>query len=129
MAESQLYRQLKALRMNMAEAAQREYDQWSQDAQGIDEELGSGGICDAIAEAIRDVVAQEVEDADTFPGGAEGDDHEFVIVQRKGEAFGVDIPAGVYETGGGYNWKKRAGVTFLPEHVVIFEAPLQTWPE
>lgn len=120
---SRFHRELLDLRPRVAEAAQRVYDEWEQDAEGQDEERGSGGICDGVADAISDVLG--VLDADHFDGGQEGDDHAFVIVQRGEEAYGVDIPPGVYETGGGYNWKKRIGVKILPEHVVVFPVPIQ----
>lgn len=55
-------------------------------------------------------------------GGWEGDDHAYIIVQRGRKAFVVDIPPEVYETGGGYSWRKRKGVQFEPDDVVIEEA-------
>jgi hypothetical protein len=122
---SRLSRELHELRPLMAAAAQKVYDEWDQDDDGNDEELGSGGICDQVSAAIGEVISREVSGTEIYDGGQEGDDHAFVITQANGEAFGVDIPPGVYESGGGYNWKRRKDVQILPWHVVIFPVPLQ----
>ena len=108
----------------MAAAAQKIYDEWAQNSEGIDEELGSGGICDGVAEALGTIISESIDEAELFEGGHQGDDHAFVIAQRGAEAFGVDIPSGVYEYGGGYNWRKKKGVKFSPEYIVIFPVPL-----
>lgn len=113
-------REIEQLRPQMVEAAQKIYDEWEQDENGEDPELGSGGICDQIADAIVGVLQEHLGDIDTFEGGQDGDDHAWVIVQRGSEAYGVDIPPGVYESGGGYSWKKIDGVVFKPEYIVIF---------
>jgi hypothetical protein len=123
-----LLKELQALQGDMAEAAQKVYDDWEQDDGGEDEELGAGGICDQVADALSGVIGQGVEDAELFEGGQDGDDHAWVVVQRGDEAYGVDIPPGVYESGGGYNWKKKEGVIFEPGYIVIFPVPLQEDP-
>ena len=122
---SRFQKELLGLRAKIATAAQEVYDHWEQNEEGEDPEFGGGGICDKVAEAIAGVINEEISGIETFDGGQEGDDHAWVIVQRDGEAYGVDIPPGVYETGGGYNWRKREGVQIKPEHVVVFPVPLQ----
>jgi hypothetical protein len=44
------------VKVQLATAAQGVYDEWSQDEKGNDPELGGGGICDGIAEALADVL-------------------------------------------------------------------------
>lgn len=122
---SRLSKELHDLRPLMAAAAQMVYEEWEQDEEGVDEELGSGGICDQVSQAIAEVISRNVSDVETFDGGAEGNDHAWTVAQADGEAYGIDIPPGVYETGGGYNWKRRKDVQILPGHVVIFPVPLQ----
>lgn len=107
----------------MAKAAQKVYDQWVQNAEGIDEVYGAGGICDDISEAIGGVVAENISGVNFTDGGSDGDDHAFPIAYRDGRAYGIDIPCRIYETGGGYRWKKREGVTFKSEDIEIFEIP------
>lgn len=119
-----LYSELLQLRPAMTAAAQKAYDEWQQDEQGVDEELGCGGICEQVAEAIGDIVASNVGDAELQEGGQEGDDHAWVIAARGPEAYGVDIPPNVYESGGGYKWKKKPGIVFKPEDVAIFAVEL-----
>lgn len=122
---SKFIQKLKDLRPKMVEAAQKVYDQWEQNEEGHDEELGAGGICDQVSDALGSVISENISGVELFAGGQEGDDHAYVIVQLEKEAFGVDIPPGVYESGGGYNWRKKQGVKFIPEYVVIFPVPMQ----
>jgi hypothetical protein len=124
---SRFHQDLQALKSKLAEAAQKVYDEWEQDAEGVDEEVGIGGICDLICTSVGSVISEEIADVAILPGGQEGDDHAYVVAQKNGEAFGVDIPAGVYESGGGYNWRKKPGVKFRSDYVVIF--PVPTWDE
>ncbi len=95
-----------ALRAELAVAAQGVVDDWAQDEEGVDEELGSGGVCDRVAEAMGEVIHSRLDDIQSTEGGQPGDDHAFIIVYDDEEAYAVDIPPGVYETGGGYSWKK-----------------------
>jgi len=111
-----LKQQLRQLRPKFAAAAQAIYDSWEQDEDGFDEEFGGGGICDAIANAIMGLMPSGI---DTMDGGQPGDEHAFVIAFNDTEACTVDIPPGVYESGGGYNWKKRQGVTITEDDVEI----------
>jgi hypothetical protein len=101
----------------IAKLAQEEYDAWEQNEEGMDEELGGGGICDRIAEHIQGELSQAgIESAS---GGQAGDDHAYVIMNLADGVYAIDIPPGVYESGGGYSWQKRAGVQISPEHVQI----------
>lgn len=121
---SDLYRKLRALRPEMAEAAQAVYDDWQQDTDGYDEELGTGGACDAISRAISDVIASSIDDVDIAEGGQEGSDHSFVIAYDSDSAYAVDIAPSVYESGAGYSWTKRQGVEFQPGDVYINEVDI-----
>lgn len=118
-----LYQQLLRLRPKMAQAAQEVYNAWEQDADGVDEELGGGGICDQISEAISSVIVSSIRGANVTEGGQDGDDHAWTIVYNQTEAYGVDIACHIYERGGGYSWSKVQGVQFTPNDVSIFEVP------
>jgi hypothetical protein len=117
-ARSELTRRIEAVRPALARAAQNEYDQWDQDEEGLDEVCGAGGICDRIADAFG-YVLNRLPGVDVMTGGQDGDDHAYIVAYTDTEAVSVDIPPGVYETGGGYTWKKRPGVRFSPSDVVI----------
>lgn len=105
----------------MAAAAQSVVDEWSQDEEGWDEEFGAGGACDRVSEALADVVGKSLENVEFIDGGHDGDDHAWLIVYDDEEAYSVDIPPGVYETGGGYRWTKLEDARISPEDVEILK--------
>jgi hypothetical protein len=115
---SPLLRRLEALRPKLAAAAQKVYDAWEVDEDGFDGEVGTGGVCDQVAEAMHGVI--DFDDVTVIDGGHDGDDHAFLIVYDDRDAFAVDIPPGVYETGGGYDWKKIPDVTIDGDDVEIY---------
>lgn len=115
------YQALKALTPQMAAAAQKIYDEWEQGDE--DDDFGGGGICDAIAQEISSIIVGNIADVELIDGGQDGDDHAWVIAGLDGKAYGVDIAPGVYETGSGYSWTKRPGVTFDASDVDIFAIP------
>ena len=117
-AGSDLVSRIRKLLPALARAAQKEYDAWDQDEEGYDEECGTGGICDRIANAFSSVLSH-LPDVEIIEGGQEGDDHAYLIALTDTEAVAVDIPPKVYETGGGYSWKKKPGVRFSPSHIVL----------
>jgi hypothetical protein len=111
--------ELLALRGRLAEAAQTVVDAWGQDEDGFDEELGTGGPCDRVADAMSGVLAEALPDAEVEDGGQDGDDHAFLLVTLGGERFIVDVPPRVYEVGGGYSWKKIPGARISEDDVVV----------
>lgn len=110
---------LNILKPKMAIAAQAVYNAWEQDEEGLDFELGAGGICDQITQELADVIVTNLE-VDVIEGGEEGSDHSWLIVYDEREACGVDIPPNVYESGGGYSWTKIPDVTFTPDVIDVF---------
>ena len=120
---------LLALRPEMARAVQRVYDDWEHDEEGCDDELGAGGICDRVAEALASVINMRIADVETRDGGADGDDHAWVVALNAAEAYSVDIPARVYESGAGYGWRKRPDVIFEPDDVEIEPLPREWFGE
>lgn len=111
---------IEALRPELARAAQKVVDSWEQDEEGMDDEFGEGGVCDFVARAMSAVLVN-IEGVELTDGGQDGDDHAFVIVYDDKDAFAVDIPPGVYETGGGYSWKKIDGAVVRPNDVLVHE--------
>jgi len=105
----------------LAEAAQRVYDDWSPDDEFDD--YGGGGICDAVANAMSGILSEL--GFEVVEGGQEGDDHAYLFVHDGKRAFSVDIPASVYETGGGYSWRKRPDVTIDASDVEIYPVDIK----
>lgn len=115
--------QLISLKPEMANAAQKIVDEWTQDEEGIDCEFGSGGACDAISRELSFIISSHLGDANITEGGQDGNDHSWLIVYNDNEAYEVDIPPGVYETGEGYSWKKIEGAKIRQEDVIIEPVP------
>jgi hypothetical protein len=99
-------------------AAQSVYDSWDQ-IDGMDEELGGGGICHLIADRFGECLASAgVEDFVSIQA-AVGENHVYIVALLEDGVYSVDILPGVYETGGGFVWAKRPGVVFDRNDIVI----------
>lgn len=109
-------KELEKLRSKLAKAAQKVYDDWELDEDGYDSEVGVGGICHLIADAFLDELPHEI------PATSISSDHEvhvWVAVLTEDGVYRLDIPHGIYETGGGYNWEKIPDVKFAANDVII----------
>lgn len=110
---------IKRLIPQILAAAQKEYNSWNQDEEGHDEILGSGGLCQNIAEEIAGVIISAGIDAITVSAQI-GEQHVWCVCKISEGVYEIDIPPGVYETGGGgYNWKKIPGVVFTTDDLII----------
>ncbi len=109
---------IEALLPALVKAAQGVLDGWDQDEDGLDDELGEGGVCDRVSEAMTSVL-YSIPGVEVVDGGHDGDDHVYAIVYDEVDAFAVDIPPGVYEVGGGYSWRKRDGVVLSLDDVIV----------
>lgn len=109
---------LQSLRPDLARAAQGVIDSWHP---GDDDDLGGGGICDEVARVMEGVIYNSIPGVTVVDGGHDGDDHAWLMVYDDLEAFGVNIPPGVYEVGGGYSWEKIPDASVRDEDVDIFK--------
>ena len=127
-ARGQLYQRLMSLRPQLAAAAQKVYDAWEQDEEGMDDEYGGGGICHDIADAMVMVIDRSIPGVEATQVDYEGtgEVHVPAIAILGDEACDIDSPPGTYETGGGYTWKKMPGVRFEPNDVWISPIDLDT---
>jgi hypothetical protein len=114
-----LGRRLESLRSVIAAAAQKVVDEWQIDEEGLDPELGAGGICDRVADAIIETLYARINGIEAAPGAPEGEDHQWVVASDGKEAAIIDIPPGTYEIGSGYSWKKIEGARIEPDDVFI----------
>ena len=106
---------LEALRQELAVASQRVYDAWDQDD---GDDYNGGGICHDIAGAICDVLGEHGIRSTAFSFSI-GEVHVTAVADIDGDAWRVDIPPYVYETGGGYTWRKIPDVVFESDDVLI----------
>ena len=104
----------------LLKVAQKKYDEWDASDEDGDAEVGFGGICHLIAEAMVDVLISDGYDAITIDSQGVGDQHVWCVVKAEEGCYEVDIPPSVYETGGGYNWKKIDGVKFTTSDLVVY---------
>lgn len=96
-------------------AAQRIYDDW--DESEVDTYAG-GGICHIIADAICDVMWQIGIECTTVSCSYE--QHVYVAVKVEEGVYTIDIPYGIYETGGGFSWQKLPDIKFDSRDVVFY---------
>jgi len=109
---------LQRLLPSIVRAAQRVYDEWSQDESGFDEEVGYGGICHLIADEIVGVVADAGVMCTSVSASHEVHVYTVLRLDRSG-VWLIDIRPYVYERGGGYNWKKIPGVKFDKSDITV----------
>lgn len=111
-------------------AAQQEYDVWDQSGEDGDPELGFGGICQNIAEAMSGILSEHGIDSTTVDNGGMGDQHVWTVFRVVEGIYEIDIPPHIYERGSGYVWKKIPGVTFSTDHLHISKFPAGiSWEE
>lgn len=123
-------RAVRQLAPQLAAASQTVYDAWQQDDEGYDDELGSGGICDGIAEAMQDCLSQHGVGVEVVQFFDQYQHHRYLHVLAKEGVFELDIPHQCYETGGGYNWKKKPDVVLDQHDVWIARVDdFQNWPQ
>lgn len=109
---------LLTLKDNIANIAQKCYDNWDQNDEGYDEELNYGGICHIVAYEICEFLAEKGFDCDTVNSSV-GENHNWVVVKTDNGVFTVDIPPDVYEEGLGYVWRKKPNININPTDVQI----------
>ncbi len=110
---------------------QAEYDSWQQDEDGFSDyidptsssEIGSGGLCHVFAAIVgRHLSNVGVE---VYEVSSCHEQHVYLVfVVREGQNIGVyelDIPYSIYESGGGFTWRKREGVQFSEEDFSIYK--------
>ncbi|MGA7119683.1 MAG: GNAT family N-acetyltransferase, partial [Polyangiaceae bacterium] len=97
--------------------AQKQYDDWTVDEEGYDEEVGGGGICHLIADEIVEVLDKHDVMATTVSSSHEV--HVYVVARVPTGVWQIDIRPHVYERGGGYSWTKIPGVTFDASDVEV----------
>jgi transglutaminase-like putative cysteine protease len=107
-----------SLKSRLVLSAQKVYDEWEQDENGYCDMLGEGGICQDIADAMADVLSNNGIECSTV-SQVSGEQHVYVVARTEDGVYNVDIPPYLYETGGGYCWKKIPDVEFDERYLVI----------
>lgn len=106
------------IKKELADVAQKVYDDWIQDEHGMNDEFGTGGICHLIADDLIDVLNKHnIWDCQTVCSTHE--QHVYIVGRFREGIFMIDIPYSYYETGGGFTWKKRPNVIFDGSYIVI----------
>lgn len=115
--------QINNIRSQLIEGAQDEYNKWQQDENGYDDEYGSGGICHLIADRMIDIIHQNLttHNKEVFAVSKNLSDvqHVNVLISLDDGVYEIDIPYSIYETGGGFTWKKIPDIIFKEDDVQI----------
>lgn len=101
--------------------AQAVYDDWEQ-IDGVDDNYGTGGICDDIAAGIAYCIELHLGmDSATMYNEYEYHTSAYAIDYNKRMVVKVDIPFRNYETGAGYTFTKIEGVKFTKDMILVEE--------
>ena len=107
------------VKRKLAAIAQKVYDDWQQDEEGVDDELGTGGICHIIADEMLDILYDhKIYNLTTQ---CTDQPHVYLVGKFKEGIFTIDIPYYVYESGAAFTWKKKPDVKFDESHVEIYQ--------
>lgn len=109
---------IEAIKSDLAQAAQEIYDDWQQDDDGYDEEVGHGGICHLIADAMLSAM-WDSDISEVFTVSSDHEVHVYCVAQVQEGIALIDIPWSTYETGGGYTWTKINGIKFDENDLTI----------
>lgn len=107
-----------SLLQELVAAAQRVYDDWEQNEDGIDLELGCGGICQGIANSLQAVLIEHHFDCTTVHSEC-GEQHVWVVIRHDNFYWELDIPYHRYERGSGYVWRKIPNIRFTPADILL----------
>lgn len=107
--------EFKAIVPSLVPVVQKVYDDWQQDEDGYDEEVGNGGICHVIVDKMIDAAGE----FDLYSVSSTHEQHVYIIGKFKEGIFEIDVPHRRYETGGGFTWTKLPGVVFDADDIVI----------
>jgi hypothetical protein len=102
-----------SIKPQLALAAEKVYNDWDQDEEGVSEEYGSGGICDKVADSLASTFdslkPETLKGWDSFTMYKENECHTdmYVVNHEIKKIYEVGLPPHAYESGGGYTWKKK----------------------
>lgn len=106
-----------SIRPKLVPAIQDQYDQWDQDEDGYDEEVGNGGICHLIADRIIDVAGGL--GVDLVSVSSTHEQHVYTVGAFREGVFEIDVPHRIYERGAAFTWTKLPGVVFEPDDITV----------
>jgi len=130
-SRSPLLVKLNALKPQLAAAAQKIYDDWdASDPDYGDWQVGGGGICHLIADAMLEIITDNIPDIVATTISSNHEVHVYVVVGQihasnnaeepfESEFYEIDIRPWLYEKGGGYSWTKIPDVVFDSEFITI----------
>lgn len=105
----------------IAGIVQKVYDDWHQDEEGYDWQVGSGGICNLVADGISSYLYGLNVMCKTYDAE---DDHTAVVAASKDECYHVDVHWSHYEICNGmYCYTKIKDVQMTPDIVDVCPVP------
>jgi predicted GNAT family acetyltransferase len=116
----------KKLLPKILEKVQKTYNDWDE---GDIDTFAGGGICHFIADDICSVLSEHNIECTTVSCSHE--QHVYVAGKFIEGIFSIDIPYSIYETGGGFSWKKIPNIKFEPADVVFYKVSgdVDDWDE
>lgn len=107
---------VRRLSPQLVKAAQSVYDDWNADDEY--DELNGGGICHLIVDEMLGVLGSI---RNIYSVSSSHEQHVYIVGAFSEGIYSIDIPYGIYETGGGFSWKKVEGVVFEPSDLHFYK--------
>ena len=135
---SSLAQRIEALKPEIAKIGQKEYDEWAaaESREDFQDVYAGGGICHFIAEEIVSFLDKAIPDAEAATVSSDFEQHVYVVVRSNDsipeyneddesedetpfDMVVVDIHWSVYETGGGFTWKRIPDIEITADDVSV----------
>ena len=123
---SKLYIKLSNLKPQIANIVQIVYDKW--DETNVDT-YANGGICHLIADEINDFLYKHKIESYTHSLDYKQHVVTIAVDSNQKTCYMIDVPESIYETGGGFKWKKISDVVFEPDDIEISSLNYTDWSE
>lgn len=106
---------VKTLFPRLAQAAQKVYDAWDEED---NDTYAGGGICHLIADEFVSILYEHGVECTSVSSSHE--QHVYVALKVIEGVYTLDLHYSIYETGGGFSWKKIPNVKFDGNDISIF---------
>ena len=133
-----LAQRIEALKPEIAKIGQKEYDEWAaaESREDFADVYAGGGICHFIADEVAEFIDKAIPGVEALAVSSDFEQHVYVVVRSSDsvpeyneddesedessfDMVVVDIHWSVYETGGGFTWKRIPDIEITADDVSV----------